>query len=524
MTRAPFAPLLPRPRLAIGAALAAALLAAGCTNLAPPFWKPALPVPEAVGTPPAPGTDSVALAGAADIGLGPWESFITEPRLRGVITQSLEANRDLRMAVLAIERARAQYGVSRADLFPTVAATGAGTRARTADDLTAAGRANTTSQYSAQIGFTSYEIDFFGRIRNLNDAALQEFLRVGDNARSVRLSLVSDVAGAWLTLDADARRLLLARETLRTRSQSLALARRSYEQGATSGLTLTQTQATVDTARADLASAATQLAKDRNALHLLAGRPVDDALLPPAAVEALAPPPAETGASAPGGDRAGSPDPARWQRPTVSVAQALAVPAGSLPSSALLRRPDVQAAERSLRGSFANIGAARAAFFPSITLTTSVGTASNELSGLFGAGNGIWSFAPQIRLPIFDGGRNQANLRVAEVAQETALAQYEKTVQAAFREAADALAERATLQERLQAQQSLVDSSQRALDLTLARWRLGADSYLAVLDAQRSLYTAQQGLIGVQLADQSNRVTLYKVLGGWGGEPDAGKP
>ncbi|AVS62757.1 transporter, partial [Paracidovorax avenae] len=305
MTRAPFAPLLPRPRLAIGAALAAALLAAGCTNLAPPFWKPALPVPEAVGTPPAPGTDSVALAGAADIGLGPWESFITEPRLRGVITQSLEANRDLRMAVLAIERARAQYGVSRADLFPTVAATGAGTRARTADDLTAAGRANTTSQYSAQIGFTSYEIDFFGRIRNLNDAALQEFLRVGDNARSVRLSLVSDVAGAWLTLDADARRLLLARETLRTRSQSLALARRSYEQGATSGLTLTQTQATVDTARADLASAATQFAKDRNALHLLAGRPVDDALLPPAAVEALAPPPAETGATTPGGDRAG---------------------------------------------------------------------------------------------------------------------------------------------------------------------------------------------------------------------------
>lgn len=560
----------PAPRLrpaATALAVAAALLAAGCASLAPPYRAPELPVPATLGgTAAAPDAATAQSADAqppgsgSGIGIGdePWESFVTEPRLRGVIAQSLAANRDLRVAALAIERARAQYGVSRSDLFPTVAATGAGSRSRTADDLTAAGRSNTGSQYNAQIGFASYEIDFFGRVHNLNDAALQEFLRVGENARSVRLSLIADVAGAWLTLDADARRLLLARETLRTREQSLSLARQSYERGATSGLAFAQTQTTVDTARADAAAATAQLARDRNALQLLAGGPVADALLPPSAVEAFAlppqdaaatgaasvPPPAAPGAgstagSPPGSDpaptpgpapsptadsaragaQAGSPDPARWQRPAPSVAPLLAVPA-DLPSSALLRRPDIQAAERSLQGSYASIGAARAAFFPSITLTTSVGTASNQLSGLFGAGNGTWSFAPQIRLPIFDGGRNRANLRVAEVARETAVAQYDKAVQTAFREAADALADRATLQERLQAQTSLVANTQRALDLTLARWRLGADSYLAVLDAQRSLYTAQQGMIGLQLTEQVNRVTLYKVLGGWSAGPD----
>ena len=535
-------------------AVAAALLAAGCANLAPPYQAPALPVPATLDGAAAAAPAADAQPSAAGIGNVRWESFITEPRLRGVIAQSLAANRDLRVAALAIERARAQYGVSRADLFPTVAATGAGSRSRTADDLTAAGRSNTGGQYNAQIGFASYEIDFFGRVRNLNDAALQEFLRVGENARSVRLSLIADVAGAWLTLDADARRLLLARETLRTREQSLSLARQSYERGASSGLALAQTQTTVDTARADAAAAAAQIARDRNALQLLAGGPVADALLPPSAVEALAlpsqnvmtdtrasvPAPSPSGAGsasdsasvstpasgqapapatgpARAGAQAGSPDPARWQRPAPSIAPLLDVPA-ALPSSALLRRPDIQAAERSLQGSYASIGAARAAFFPSITLTTSVGTASNQLSGLFGAGNGTWSFAPQIRLPIFDGGRNQANLRVSEVARETAVAQYDKAVQTAFREAADALADRATLQERLQAQTSLVANTQRALDLTLARWRLGADSYLAVLDAQRSLYTAQQGLIGLQLTEQVNRVTLYKVLGGWSAE------
>ncbi|WCM94813.1 efflux transporter outer membrane subunit [Acidovorax sp. NCPPB 2350] len=503
MTR-PALPLTSRAR-ATALALAAAALATGCANLAPPYEAPALPVPATLAAgAPAEGTP------LPDAGPAAWDAFIEEPRLRDTVRLALDSNRDLRVAALAIERARAQYGVSRADLFPTVNATGAGTRTRTADDLTTAGRSNLSSQYSAQVGFASYEIDFFGRVRNLNEAALQEFLRVGENARSVQLSLVADVAGAWLTLDADARRLLLARETLRTREQSLALARRSHEQGASSGLTLVQTQTTVDAARADVGATTAQLAKDRNALQLLLGGPVPDALLPSSVAEALAP--ADAAAATSISATTATAD--RWQRAAAApVAPLLALPAG-LPSSTLLQRPDVQAAERTLRGATASIGAARAAFFPSITLTTSVGTASNELSGLFGAGNGTWSFAPQIRLPIFDAGRNQANLRVAEVARDTAVAQYEKAVQTAFREVADALADRATLQDRLQAQQSLVDASQRALDLTQARWRLGADSYLAVLDAQRSLYTAQQTLIGLQFTEQSNRITLYKVLGG----------
>ncbi len=510
-----------RPRLpstqrrrpaALALAAACAALLAGCANLAPPYQAPALAVPASL--------DGQAAAPSAPDGasLPAWESFIADTRLREVLRRALADNRDLRVALLAIERARAQYGVSRADLLPTVAATGAGARGRTADDLTAAGRANTTAQYTAQVGFASYELDFFGRIRNLNDAALQEFLRTRENARSLRLSLIADVAGAWLTLDADARRLLLARETLRTREQSLAVARQSRERGATSGLTLAQTQTTVDSARADAAAAAAQIAKDRNALQLLVGAPLPDALLPPAAVEAFAAAarpatPADAADAAPPSAQAGSPDAARWQRPALEAAPLLAVPA-ALPSSVLLRRPDIQAAERALQGSYAGIGAARAAFFPSITLTTSVGTGSNMLSGLFDAGNGTWSFAPQIRLPLFDAGRNQANLRVAEVARDTALAQYDKAVQSAFRETADALADRATLQERLQAQASLVASTQKALDLTLARWKLGADSYLAVLDAQRSLYAAQQTLIGLQLTEQTNRITLYKVLGG----------
>jgi NodT family efflux transporter outer membrane factor (OMF) lipoprotein len=266
----------------------------------------------------------------------------------------------------------------------------------------------------------------------------------------------------------------------------------------------------VDTARADVAAFTSQVARDRNALVLLAGAPVPAALLPdganPAAAAPDAPPTQAAPASAP---TSVIPNPT----PAEPAATLLAVPA-DLPSSVLLNRPDVRAAEYTLRGAYASIGAARAAFFPSITLTASAGTASNALSGLFDGGNGTWSFAPQIRLPIFDAGRNRANLQIAETARDTALAQYDKAVQTAFREVADALAERATLAERLQAQQSLQAATLKALQLSEARYRLGADSYLPVLDAQRSLYSAQQTLIALALAEQANRITLYKVLGG----------
>lgn len=484
------------------AASALALLAlAGCTSLAPDYARPMLPVPATLNGPN--GSEGTALA--PETGPMGWQDFLQEPRLRELVALALQNNRDLRVAVLAIEKARAQYGVEQSNRFPAVGATAAGNRTRTADDLNTSGRSPTSSQYSAQLGFSSYEIDFFGRVKNLNEAALQEFLRTTENRRSVQLSLVAEVANAWLTLDADGRRLQLAQDTLRSRQKSYELTERSHALGAASGLTLAQAQTTVDTARADVAAFTSQVARDRNALALLAGAPVPAALLPDGA---------NPGATA-------SPAQAASASASVAPAPSLATPAatllavpGDLPSSVLLNRPDVRAAEYTLRGAYASIGAARAAFFPSITLTASAGTASNALSGLFDGGNGTWSFAPQIRLPIFDAGRNRANLQIAETARDTALAQYDKAVQTAFREVADALAERATLAERLQAQQSLQAATLKALQLSQARYRLGADSYLPVLDAQRALYSAQQTLIGLALAEQANRITLYKVLGG----------
>ena len=487
------------------AASALALLAlAGCTSLAPDYARPMLPVPATLnGTNGPNGPEGTALA--PETGPMGWQEFLQEPRLRELVALALQNNRDLRVAVLAIEKARAQYGVEQSNRFPAVGATAAGNRTRTADDLNTSGRSPTSSQYSAQLGFSSYEIDFFGRVKNLNEAALQEFLRTTENRRSVQLSLVAEVANAWLTLDADGRRLQLAQDTLRSRQKSYELTERSHALGAASGLTLAQAQTTVDTARADVAAFTSQVARDRNALALLAGAPVPAALLPDGA---------NPGATA-------SPAQAASASASVAPAPSLATPAatllavpGDLPSSVLLNRPDVRAAEYTLRGAYASIGAARAAFFPSITLTASAGTASNALSGLFDGGNGTWSFAPQIRLPIFDAGRNRANLQIAETARDTALAQYDKAVQTAFREVADALAERATLAERLQAQQSLQAATLKALQLSQARYRLGADSYLPVLDAQRALYSAQQTLIGLALAEQANRITLYKVLGG----------
>ncbi len=469
--------------------LAAAVLLAGCASLSPDFERPALPVPSTLGNA---ATDS-AVAGS-DVPLLGWRDFAQGPQLPALIALALDNNRDLRMAVLSIERARAQYGVQRANLFPTIAATGQGNRSRTPQDLTASGRAQVTSQYSAQLGLSSYELDFFGRIRNLNEVALQEFLRVTENQRSVQLTLVAEVSNAWLTLAADRQRLQLAQETLASREASYALTERIFALGATSGLVLAQNQTTVDSARLDVASFTSLVARDRNALDALVGSSVPADLLPANAA------PGQSGLLA-----------IAAAQPAASVL--LAVPA-DLSSRVLLQRPDVAAAEYSLRGTYASIGAARAAFFPSISLTASVGTGSNALSGLFESGNGSWSFIPQIRLPIFDAGRNQSNLEVAQANQGIALAQYEKVVQTAFREVADAFADRATLAQRLAAQTSLLEATQRTFTLSDARFKAGVDNYLTVLDAQRSLYAAQQTLIGLQLAEQANRITLYKVLGG----------
>ncbi|MCD2511724.1 efflux transporter outer membrane subunit [Acidovorax sp. D4N7] len=464
--------------LACAAAVAAALT--GCANFAPPHATPAGMVPAEVGLGGAPAQATPAALDAAQA-----LAWVQSPGLREALALALSNNRDLRVAVANIERARAQYGVAQADLLPSVSANAQANRNRTAADLTNTGRSATNTQYTAQLAMTSYEIDFWGRVRNLNEAALQAFLQTGENQRNVQLTLMADVANAWLTLAADQARLSLAEQTLGARRQSFALTERMHELGSTSGLVLEQNRTTVDAARADVASFNSQVERDRNLLQLLVGGPLPASALP-----------------------------APLQLTSTTPAAALLPLPVPLPSSVLLERPDVRAAEMQLRAANANIGAARAALFPTISLTASVGTGSNELSGLFGSGNGTWSFVPLVRLPIFDGGRNRANVAVAEASQQVALAQYEKAVQTAFRETADALADRAQWAERLDAQASLVASTRRTFELSDARFRSGVDNYLSVLDAQRSLYAAQQTQISLQLQEQINRVTLVKVLGG----------
>lgn len=467
-------------------ALAAAMALTGCVNLAPQYASPAPAVPAEVGASVAPEQIQPAVqASQASLDAAQALSWVQSDGLRQTLALALSHNRDLRVAVANIDKARAQYGIAQADLLPGVNANGQGSRSRTPADLTSSGRTTVGSQYTAQLGMTSYELDLWGRVRNLNEAALQAFLQSGENQRNVQLTLVADVANAWLTLAADQARLQLAQQTLEARRKSFALTERMHVLGATSALVLEQNRTTVDAARADVAGFTSQVVRDRNLLQLLVGGPLPDAAWPQ---------PLQLTAAQP-----------------AAALQALPVP---LPSSVLLARPDVQAAERQLRAMNANIGAARAALFPTISLTASVGTGSDELSGLFGSGNSSWSFVPLVRLPIFDGGRNRANVAVAQANEQVALAQYDKAVQTAFRETADALADRAQWTERLAAQASLVASTQKAFDLSDARFKSGVDNYLSVLDAQRSLYAAQQTLITLQLQEQLNRVTLVKVLGG----------
>jgi multidrug efflux system outer membrane protein len=480
------------PLRAVALAAVASAVLAGCVNLAPDYAAPASPVPQAL---PSSGVEA---ATPLDVG---WRSFFVEPRLQGTIELALANNRDLRVAALNIDRARAQYGIARAGLFPTVAAGAGGSRARTPGSLSNSGEPRISSQYSANLGLTSYEIDLFGRVRNLGEAALQSYFQTEATQRGTQISLVASVATAGLQLAADEQRLQLARHTLESQRKSFDLIQRSHALGSQSGLALAQSQSTVDAARADAAAFDSQVEQDRNALALLVGATPPAELLPVAVV--VAPTPAATSTTAVAAPPA-EPAPA---------AQLLVPPAG-LSSDVLQQRPDVRAAEHALRASNADIGAARAAFFPRIALTASAGTASSNLSGLFMGGSKAWSFAPSISVPIFDGGANRANLRVAEAQQKIQLATYEKTVQTAFREVADALAERRTLAERLDAQRSLLGATSRSFALSQSLFRSGASSYLDVLDAQRAYYAAQQTLIGLQLTEQTNRLTIYKALGG----------
>jgi len=410
-----------------------------------------------------------------------WREFFVDPQLQKLIELALKNNRDLRVAALNIERSRAQYQISRSDLFPKVDASAAGNFLGVSEDLSRTGRNETVEEYNVSLGVSSYEVDFFGRVRSLKDQALEQYLATEQAQQSVQISLVSEVAFSYLTLAADRERLKVARETLVSQQSSYQLTKRRFDAGISSALDLHQAQTSVDVARVDIARYTTFVAQDENLLRLVVGSSVPTDLLPEALTE------------------------------TVTAMKDVAP---GLPSDVLLRRPDILQAENLLKGTNANIGAARAAFFPRITLTSSVGFGSTELAGLFSGDTLNWTFIPRVTLPIFDAGSNQANLTVAEVDRDIAVARYEKAIQIAFREVADGLAQRGTIDEQLAAQQSLADATAESHKLSQARYDKGVDSYLQVLDSQRALYSAQQNLIGVRLNRLANQVTLYKVLGG----------
>ena len=461
-----------------------ALVLGSCT-LEPHYDRPASPVP-------APGGASRAGMPATDIG---WHELFPDAQLQQLIAVALANNRDLRVAALNVESAQAQYRIQRASFFPTIDASaneqveefppgvlGTSTGAPGGSGGVPVGTGgNTLRFYTVGVGFTSYELDFFGRIRSLNHAALQQYFGFAETRRSVQLTLVAEVASAYLTILADQTLLDITRGTLKNQNDTYALTQRLFKAGSTTELALRQAESTVDTARANLAQYERQVAQDQNALQLLLGAPIPKGI-----------------------DFSGGLD----RGTTVAELEE------GIPSDVLLRRPDVRAAEHQLEAANAQIGAARAAFFPAISLTGDFGTASPQLSGLFKAGSRAWSFSPTISVPIFAGGANVANLQASKLGRDTSIAQYEKSIQTAFREVSDALVARRTLNDQLIAQQALVTASSEAYRLADMRFRGGVDSYLSALDAQRTLYGAQQQLQIVRLLRLQNLVTLYKALGG----------
>lgn len=461
----------------LAAAVVAVSALCGCVSMAPSYRRPALPVAEHWRN------GMAGHAGREAISDIAWQALFQDERLRQVIALTLGHNRDLRIALLDIEMARAEYRIRRTGFFPAVIAGVDSSAARTSAALSSSGDAAVRHEYNATVGFSSYELDLFGRVRSLEDAALESYLATAETQRSARLSLVAEVAGDWLALAADFRRLALAQQTLASQRETLRLTEYARRQGMVSSLDLAQVQSSVESARADVAGDTAQLEQDRNALELVVGAAVPDALLP---------------------------------RDIEQAPVALAEVPEALNSSVLLLRPDVMAAEHRLRAANADIGAARAAFFPVLSLTASAGRGSDALSTLFDGENRSWSFAPSLSVPIFNAGGLRAGLKEAKVSYEIALARYEKTIQIAFGEVADVLAVRMMLQERLAAQQALVAATTHAYQLAEARYRSGVDSYLDSLVLQRSLYGAQRDLITLELVEQANRVTLYKVLGGGG--------
>jgi outer membrane protein, multidrug efflux system len=490
---------------AVGCAVSLGALA-GC-SLIPDYHRPQPPV--AAGYPTGGAYDGAsqsperAVQSADAIG---WRDFFADPRLQSLIDIALRNNRDLRVAALNVAAAQAQYRVQRADLFPQISASNSGelgslpasatipTGATGVGSGTTSGSANANSNvistgsqhvpfhfYNVGVGFTSYELDLFGRLRSLTSRAFEQYLGEADTARSTQISLVAEVASGYLSILADQALLKVTRDTLTSETDSYDLTDAMFKQGSTTLLSLRQAETTVDTARANLALFTRQSEQDENALVLLLGEPI----------------PADL--------------PAAKSLDEQGLLSDL--PAG-LPSDLLFRRPDVVAAEHNLIAANANIGAARAAFFPSISLTASGGVAGSQLNRLFTPAGTTWSFAPQINIPIFTAGQNQGNLDLAKAQKNIQVAQYEKTIQTAFREVSDALAARSTYVDQLRAQHQLVDAAADSVRLSTMLFRAGVDNYLPVLTAQQTLYSAQQTLLSLEQAQLTNLVTLYKALGG----------
>ena len=463
--------------------VAAAITVLSACTMEPHYERPAAPVPPTWAGSAAGAAEK---ASVADVG---WRQFFPDPVLQRLVAIALANNRDLRVAVLNVQAAQAQYRIQRADLFPTISATGleqvekypSGVLGTGASTGTPVPGGTTFRFFEVGVGFTSYELDLFGKVRSLNHAALEQYFENAETRRSSQLTLVAEVASAYLAILADETILKVTRDTLDSQTASYDLTKKSLDAGTTTALALRQAATTVDTARANLAEYTRQAAQDRNALMLLLGTPIPEDIVFSTDIDAE----------------------------TMSAD----LPVG-VPSEVLTRRPDVLAAEHQLISANADIGAARAAFFPSITLTGNYGTASTQLSGLFKRGSSAWTFSPQISVPIFAGGANVANLDLSKIEKNVYIAQYEKALQSAFREVDDALAARKTLDDQLAAQRALLDDSSESYRLADMRFRNGVDSFLPVLDAQRALYSAQQAVVGLELQRLQNMATLYKALGG----------
>lgn len=466
--RLPLRPLVPGLRLL---SFSLVLLVAGC-SLAPNYERPAAPVASSYNV------DTTSGQKPADLA---WAQFFSDPRLQAVIRTALENNRDLRVAALNVERVRALYDIQRTALIPSLNATADGSRRRTPGDLSASGQSTVSASYQVGLSIPSYELDFFGRVTSLRDQVLQQYLATEEARRSAQISLISSVARQYFTALAAEEQLAIAQQTLDAANRSFELNRKSFEAGVASEIDLRTAESQRESVRASVAASEQTRDLAQNALALLVGAAL----------------PADL--------------PAAGSLATQNLIEDL--PAG-LPSDLLTRRPDVLAAEHTLQAANANIGIARAAFFPSVKLTAFGGTASTELSGLFDSGSKAWSFAPSISLPIFAAGRNKAELNVANIQKRIEIANYEKAIQTAFREVSDALAVRQSIGAQIDAQTARTAAAQRRYELSEQRYKAGVDSFLTVLLAQQELFSAQQQLITARLARLNNLTTLYAALGG----------